>query len=138
MAADAPKGPRRGPRDGEVAVADSSLLARGRDPEAAALAHLRRQGLRLISRNYRAPHGEIDLILQDGQTLVFVEVRFGRVARFGSPADTVDGRKPRRLRATAEHYLQADGDCNRPCRFDIVSISGDSLATTIDWLSNVF
>ncbi|KPK69603.1 MAG: hypothetical protein AMJ84_09275 [Acidithiobacillales bacterium SM23_46] len=119
-------------------AADAPHLVQGRAAEDAALMHLKRQGLKLIARNYRTQHGEIDLIMRDARTLVFVEVRFRRDQRFGSPAETVGVQKQRKLRASAEHYLQADGDCNRPCRFDIVSVSGDPATPTIDWLTNAF
>ena len=119
-------------------AAEAPHLVQGRAAEAAALVHLKRQGLKLVTRNYRTPYGEIDLIMQDAGTLVFVEVRFRRNPRFGSPAETVGAQKQHKLRASAEHYLQADGDCNRPCRFDIVSVSGDPTAPTIDWFTNAF
>lgn len=113
-------------------------LVDGRAAEEAALAHLKRQGLKLVTRNYRTPHGEIDLIMQDASELVFVEVRFRRSQQFGSPAETVGTQKQRKLRASAQHYLQSDRDCNRPCRFDIVSVAGDPAAPVIDWLTNAF
>jgi putative endonuclease len=119
-------------------TAQAPHLVQGRAAEDAALAHLKRQGLKLVTRNYRTPHGEIDLIMQEARVLVFVEVRFRRHQRFGSPAETVGYDKQRKLRASAEHYLQAGGDSNRPCRFDIVSVSGGSTAPTIDWLTNAF
>lgn len=119
-------------------AAEAPHLVRGRAAEAAALAHLKRQGLRLVTCNYRTPFGEIDLIMQDARMLVFVEVRFRRNPRFGSPAETVGAQKQRKLRASAEQFLQTDGDCNRPCRFDIVSVSGDPAAPTIDWFTNAF
>lgn len=90
-------------------------------------------------RNYRAPVGEIDLIMQDRDVLVFVEVRARRSARFGAAAETVNMRKQTRLRATAEHYLQRyeqAADCT--CRFDVVAIAGDSGEESIQWLQNAF
>jgi len=119
-------------------AAEAPHLVQGRAAEAAALAHLKGHGLKLVTRNYRTPYGEIDLIMRDGTALVFVEVRFRRHPDFGSPAETVDVRKRHKLRASAEHYLQAGGDCNRPCRFDIVSVSGEPATPTIEWLTNAF
>lgn len=118
-------------------------LARGHRAEDLACARLAEHGLRLRERNYRCPYGEIDLILEDGKSLVFVEVRYRRQDRFGSPAETVDGRKQRRLRAAAKHYLQRHPeDCNKPCRFDIVAITGSTeaaqSAADVRWLQNAF
>lgn len=112
-------------------------LARGQEAEEAACAFLRKNGLRLLARNYRTPFGEIDLVMRDGDTLVFVEVRFRGRADFGQPAETVVAAKQRRLRATAEHYLQSvRGASKKPCRFDIVALSGAT--ASIEWLRNAF
>mgnify|MGYP001194408915 FL=1 len=109
-------------------------MRRGEAAERAAEAYLAARGLILLARNYRSPHGEIDLIMQDGQTVVFVEVRQRRNPRYGSGADSVDARKQRRLQLTAEHYLQRLG--NLPaCRFDVVSLDG---AGGIDWIAGAF
>lgn len=114
-------------------------LTRGRDAEERACRHLEQQGMVLAERNYRSPFGEIDLIMQDRATLVFVEVRYRARGNFGSAAETVDSRKQGRLRATAEHYLQNTPRASKKaCRFDIVAITGDSDDADFRWLSNVF
>ena len=114
-------------------------LSRGREAEELACDHLRQQGLRVAERNYRSPHGEIDLIMQERDTLVFVEVRYRSNADFGTPAETVDRRKQARLRATAEHYLQNTPRASKKaCRFDIVAITGDGENRDIRWLRDVF
>jgi len=111
-------------------------LRQGIEAEQHARAHLEQHGLRLLEGNYRSPYGEIDLVMEEGKTLVFVEVRFRRSEDFGAPAETIDARKQARLRATAEHYLQRHrGDSKRPCRFDIVAISGRE---GLRWLQNAF
>ncbi len=116
--------------------------ARARDGAAAegrAAEFLEQAGLRLVARNYRSPHGEIDLIMQQDQTLVFVEVRFRGRGDFGTPAETVDRRKQSRLRATAEHYLQRDQRASkRPCRFDIVAVSPTTKGDRVEWIRNAF
>ena len=121
-------------------TADSPIhLRRGHDAEARACAHLQKQGLSLVARNYRSRHGEIDLIMQEHDALVFVEVRFRSNAHFGTPAETVDARKQARLRATAEHYLQNTPKASKKaCRFDIVAITGDGDGGDFRWLRNVF
>lgn len=111
---------------------------RGREAEDAACDYLRQNGLTLLMRNYRSPWGEIDLVMQDGDGLVFVEVRYRAGTGFGAPAETVDGGKQARLRATAEHYLQhTRGVSRKPCRFDIVAIVGEP-GGGLRWLRNAF
>ena len=63
------------------------------------------QGLSLLTRNFRSRLGEIDLIMDDGQSLVFVEVRYRRGNAFGSGAESVNRRKQARITACAQHYL---------------------------------
>ncbi|MEN8169458.1 MAG: YraN family protein [Pseudomonadota bacterium] len=97
--------------------------------------HLERGGLRTLARNVRSRFGEIDLIMQDDQTLVFVEVRYRSSYRFGGAFASVDSKKQRRLIATALSYLQQhpyDG----PCRFDVVAIG--ETANGVEWLKNAF
>lgn len=106
----------------------------GRDKERLAADFLARQGLRLIRANHRCRFGEVDLVMRDGACLVFVEVRYRGSSRFGSPAETVDARKQRRLAAAARHYLQENPSV-LPCRFDVVGISGED---RIEWLKNAF
>jgi putative endonuclease len=119
--------------------ADRDTLRNGHAAETAACHHLETQGLRLIERNYRSPFGEIDLIMQDGEALVFVEVRQRRSAAYGTPAETVGARKQSKLRATAEHYLQRHPhQSQNPCRFDIVAITDDRSAANIEWLRDAF
>ena len=108
--------------------------------EALALAHLERQGLTLVQRNYRvaagpnARGGEVDLILRecDG-TLVFVEVRTRSSAAFGGAAASVTARKQRRLVFAAQHFLRRYSALP-PCRFDVVAIEGES----VQWLRAAF
>lgn len=108
--------------------------ALGEAMERRAEEYLKRHQLRPIARNHRCRQGEIDLIMRDGAVLVFVEVRYRRSARFGTPAETVDWRKQRRLAAAANHYLSGHPTV-LPCRFDVVAISGDD---QIAWIKNAF
>lgn len=106
----------------------------GGEKERLACDYLLGEGLRLLERNYRCRRGEIDLVMRDAGTLVFVEVRFRASTRFGTPAETVDIHKQRRLAATAAHYLQRQ-PTTLPCRFDVIAVSG---ANKIDWIRNAF
>jgi len=114
-------------------------LSRGREAEDRACRHLLHHGLTLTDRNYRCPFGEIDLIMQEHETLVFVEVRFRTRSDFGTAAESVNARKQARLRATAEHYRQhVPRASKKACRFDIVAITGDGEHGEFQWLRNVF
>ncbi|WP_369601435.1 YraN family protein [Hahella sp. SMD15-11] len=101
--------------------------------EARAEAWLRSKGLEPVTRNFRCKTGEIDLIMQDGDTLVFVEVKYRRTDLFASPLEQITPAKQRKLRRTAEFYLQRLAS-QPPCRFDVVSFTSD----TPEWIQNAF
>lgn len=106
----------------------------GAEAESLACRHLERAGLTLVTRNYRCPRGEIDLVMDDRGTRVFVEVRFRHSSRFGSPAESVDAHKQARLLAAARHYLLEHRE-EPACRFDVVSVMpGDA----VEWLRDAF
>ena len=110
----------------------------GNRAEHKAAEYLRRQGLALIERNFRCRLGEIDLIMMDADTLVFVEVRYRASERFGGALASVDQHKQTRLRRAARLYLQQhkSGDC--ACRFDILALGGALHNPTIDWVCDAF
>jgi putative endonuclease len=106
----------------------------GSAAEDRALVHLQTQGLDLVERNYHCRGGEIDLVMRDGEHLVFVEVRYRRRGRFGAAAETVDFRKQQKLTTAASHYLVSRG-ADQPCRFDVVSLDDGG---GLDWLRDAF
>lgn len=109
--------------------------AQGAEAEAQARRHLQNQGLTLIESNYRCRQGEIDLIMDDRGSTVFVEVRYRRSATFGGGAASVDGRKQARLIAAASHYLQRHPAlAQRPARFDVIAIGPGAL----EWIRDAF
>lgn len=103
----------------------------GNAGEDEALAHLQGQGLVLVERNFRCKGGEIDLILRQQDTLVFVEVRKRADARYGGAAASVNARKQARLILAAQLYLQR---YRTPpaCRFDVIAFDGN----TVNWIRN--
>lgn len=94
--------------------------ARGEAAETLAAEHLRKQGLELIERNWRRPFGELDLVLREGQTIVFVEVRLRTHSGFGGAGASIDAAKQRRLLRAAQAWLNGR---DLPCRFDVVLVS---------------
>jgi putative endonuclease len=128
--------------------------ARGASVEAAAREYLLRAGLRDVAANVAYRGGELDLVMfddgspdggqlaggsLDGGTLVFVEVRYRRDARFGGGAASVDAGKRRKLVHAAQAFLQAHREfATAPCRFDVIDASGDPEHPQITWLRDAF
>ncbi len=105
--------------------------------EQRALLYLQKQGLKLITRNYQCKMGEIDIIMQDKDMLVFVEVRYRCKGRYGDGLDSVTYSKQRKLIRTANYYLVSKRLYNQvACRFDVVAIGLDKGKVTIDWVKN--
>ena len=90
--------------------------------ERLAARHLEEQGLVLLVRNWRCADGEVDLILRDGDDLVFCEVKTRRTATYGPPAAAVGPRKIRKLRQLARQWLAEAGVRPRQVRFDVVEV----------------
>ena len=112
---------------------------RGAWAEDMALAFMVKQGLREVARNYRCRHGEIDLILDDDETLVFAEVRYRTAGALVSATESISHAKQRRLLASAEHYLQRRGESElRECRFDVLAVSGNGSNPAVHWLRDAF
>lgn len=116
-------------------------LRRGKHAEDRALTYLLSQGLQLLRRNYRTPHGEIDLIMLDSalDELIFAEVRYRKNDRFGGAAQSVDKPKQARLIASAEFFLQRHARFgNTPCRLDVIALSGGPEKGSLQWYRNAF
>ena len=88
--------------------------------EGKAAEFLKSRGYQILQTNFRSRFGEIDIIAEDDEYLVFVEVRVRKTDSHGRPEETVDRRKQRKLRVTAEYYLQYHHTDKQP-RFDIVA-----------------
>ena len=112
---------------------------KGQSWEKAAERFLRKKGLRSVTRNYGSRFGEIDLVMLDGATLVFVEVRYRARATHGTGAASVTTTKQSRITAAARSYLKQDKrHASRPCRFDVVSIGQDGEKARFDWIRSAF
>ena len=111
----------------------------GKAAEQQALSYLAQQGLELLQCNYRCRRGEIDLIMQHQNTLVFVEVRKRGSRHFGSAQESVTAQKQQRLLYAAQHYLACHANtANQPCRFDVIAINGKQQEEKIQWIQNAF
>ncbi|MFC0228189.1 YraN family protein [Serratia aquatilis] len=113
-----------------------SQRAKGAGYEIRARHYLEHAGLTFIAANVAVRGGELDLIMRDGQTWVFVEVRYRRSAAFGDAASSVTYRKQQRLLHTAAVWLAGRGASfdTSSCRFDVLAITGNQL----EWIPNAF
>lgn len=117
--------------------------AKGAVIEVAARAHLLRAGLSEVATNANYRFGELDLVMLDGRgsvaTLVFVEVRYRRDARFGGGAASVDANKRRKIVRAAQAFLAAHPRfANSACRFDVIEADGDPASPRLHWLRDAF
>lgn len=112
---------------------------KGRLAEDKALEYLIGEGLITLARNYRSRQGEIDLIMLDKDTTVFVEVRARTDNKVLHAIETIDQRKQNHIIRTSQHYLQHDKkNKTHYYRFDVITMSGPLNEANIDWIKNAF
>lgn len=117
----------------------SSTLQVGQSFEALACRRLEQAGLTRLAANVRYRFGELDLIMREAGTVVFVEVRYRQNAHYGGGAVSVTPGKQRRLVRAASAWLAAHpAEAQRPCRFDVVSIDGNATSPDITWIKSAF
>jgi len=109
----------------------------GKEGEAIAVRFLRRNGYRIVQKNYRTPIGEIDIIARDGDTLVFIEVKTRESLRYGPPFESVNSRKRLKITKVATLYLKRFRNIP-PCRFDVVSINYRDGRPVVDLIKGAF
>ena len=121
-------------------MSERSSAHSGNDAELYALSYLQQQGLRLLAQNWLCKRGELDLVMLDGDTVVFVEVRYRKHAQWGGALASIDGRKRQKLILAAQFFLQKEhrwADCS--CRFDVVAMESTPSGTAdLTWLKNAF
>jgi len=119
---------------------DSSRQQAGQAAERHALEHLQGQGLQLLAQNWRCKGGELDLVMLDSDTVVFVEVRYRLHANFGGALGSIDERKQDKLVLAAESFLHKETRwANHPCRFDVIAVQGRGhQGQALQWLKNAF
>ena len=106
--------------------------------EDAAAELLRKAGYRIVARNHRCSRGEVDVIAEKGDLLVFVEVRTRATAAFGGPEDTVGARKQRRVVAAARDYLAQRRGPPKAARFDVIAVVDGPAGPALTHFENAF
>ncbi|MBI5238363.1 MAG: YraN family protein [Deltaproteobacteria bacterium] len=100
---------------------------------------LKKNGYKILDRNFRARFGEIDIVAMDRGVIVFVEVRTKKAqSMFASPGESIDMRKQKRITLAAEEYLTSCGMADHPARFDVVSIEIDGGAFKAELIKDAF
>ena len=111
----------------------------GNTSEDIALDYLQEQGYRLIQRNFTCKAGEIDLIMQKDDILVFVEVRSRTGTQYGEPSESVNRKKQDKIRKTAQYYLYCNPYLDKYyCRFDVISIVWQDGKAKVEWIADAF
>lgn len=100
--------------------------------------YLRRQGLKIVTRNFRTPVGEVDIIARDRQLLLFVEVKTRRTMSCGAPAEAVGSGKQRQILRAAQWYLLQNRSGGLQPRFDVISVYAGSNPPQIEHIENAF
>ncbi len=97
----------------------------GQEGEKAAVKFLKKRGYRIIEKNYRNKSGEIDIVAEQDQVLVFVEVKSRTDTEYGEPLEAVTPHKQRKIGQVARGFMTQHRIENRDCRFDVVGIKGN-------------
>ncbi|MFZ3204052.1 MAG: YraN family protein [Pseudomonas sp.] len=118
----------------------SSTQNSGKAAEELARLHLQQHGLKLLAQNWSCRLGELDLVMFDVDTVVFVEVRYRRHSAWGGAVESVDARKREKLTRAAMHFLQQESRwAKHPCRFDVIAINAEGNSTPrLNWIQNAF
>lgn len=113
---------------------------RGKVTEAFAENYLIQQGLVVVDKNVHCRQGEIDLVMRDGDTFVFVEVKYRKNNHFGSAAEAVSITKQNKIKHCVAFFFQQANlnEYNTPCRFDVIALEGNINQPQVTWLKNAF
>ncbi|SFV69471.1 Predicted endonuclease distantly related to archaeal Holliday junction resolvase [hydrothermal vent metagenome] len=111
----------------------------GNKVEDYALKYLKNKGLSLIERNYLTKYGELDLVMLDNNTLVFIEIRYRKKSDFGSAVETVNLKKQKKIINTAEYFLnEYEQYQHYDCRFDVLGVDNILKYKNVSWIKNAF
>ena len=124
--------------ESSLGVVNRLLPKLGTRGEDLACTLLKKQGYKIIERNFKTPIGEIDIVAREGQTLVFVEVKTRESSAFGSAKWAVDRKKQQKLSRLALYYLNLKDWKDRPARFDVVAVDLERQGERIELFRNAF
>lgn len=111
----------------------------GQNAEDMACNHLKQKGFEIVSKNYRALRGEVDIICKDRDDWVFVEVKARSSNRFGGAASAIPRSKQEQVAKVASHYLMANGLFGEvACRFDVVLVDAGARPYQVTHIPNAF
>ena len=119
-------------------MADCATLTIGKQGEQIAVEYLRNRNYEIIARNYRWNRGEVDIIAQLNNMLVFVEVKTARQKSFGEPETWVDERKQQQIGMVAEHFMDNLPAADLDCRFDVIAVTIRQNQTKIKHFEDAF
>jgi len=124
----------------KASAKDTNSSNKGQITENYAEQYLSKQGLILIERNFHSRQGEIDIVMLDGDTYVFIEVKYRKSKEFGGAIAAVSASKQKKIKHCITFYLhQSDiNEYNTPCRIDVVALEGDITQPDVTWLKNAF
>lgn len=114
------------------------MAGSGEYGESLAQAYLKEQGFRILETNYRFHHGELDIVAEEGEILVFCEVKTRSNAEFGPPECAVSEQKQHQLRRLALAYLTVHGIRDRVCRFDVIAIRLQGGVPSVNLIRDAF
>lgn len=116
-----------------------SSRQRGNEAEKLAERRLKRKGLKTLARNWHCRHGELDLVMEQGRAVVFIEVRQRTSDNYGGAVASVTAAKQQRLYKAASAFLASrPALAERDCRFDVVAFSGNGNTADMQWIQNAF
>jgi putative endonuclease len=118
----------------------NNSVSTGKITEQLAADFLAKQGLLLQASNFHNRGGELDLVMTEADTWVFVEVKYRRSNSFGGAISAISSQKQQKIRQCAAYYLQQAGlnEYNTSCRFDVIALQGDITNPEVTWLKNAF
>lgn len=123
-----------------VSAKNATSTDKGHITERYAQQYLLQQGLTFIDKNFHSRQGEIDLIMRDGDTYVFIEVKYRKNMLFGGAIAAISSSKQKKIKHCVTFYLHQLGlnEYNTPCRIDVVALVGDINQPQVTWLKNAF
>jgi putative endonuclease len=115
-----------------------NFFSLGKEGERRAAIFLKNLGYQILTRNYRSPFGEIDLIAKDKDTICFIEVKSRSSKRFGLPGEALTSTKQKHMSKAALCYLKENKFLNEKARFDVVTLAYNGAGPELELIKNAF